>query len=107
MLLSPQEIAGESIAIFIHDVDGDCGGSSVLFGIARFEDGSFFVERQKKPLKFLIPESAWNSIRENDTKEKGSTFEDVSYIVRLRLGKMPEGKSTEAFEKIDAEYPLQ
>ena len=101
MKMHPREILGESLAIFVYDVDGDCGGSSVLFGTARFSDGQFIADRIKEPKEFMIPESAWHTLRENDKKEKGSTFEEASYVVTLLLGKMPEGDDPNEYERIE------
>jgi len=101
MNIHPREISGESLAIFIYDVDGDCGGSSVLFGTARFSDGEFIADRTKEPKEFIIPDSAWHTLRENDKKEKGTTFEEASYVVTLLLGRMPEEDDPNEYEQIE------
>ena len=100
-MIDPRTIIGEEIAIFIHDVEGDSGGSAILFGIARFENEEFYVERIQEPYKFPIPKSAWSSLKANENPKAGELFEEVPFIVRLILGSMPEDATNSEFEKIN------
>ncbi|GAA5131776.1 hypothetical protein JIN84_07175 [Luteolibacter yonseiensis] len=100
-MIHPKDIDGASIAVFIWDQTHSYGGSMVLFGIARFSKGGFFVERESEPLQMPIPESAWENIRENDDRGEGKTFELADYIVMLRLGPLPEDDPPENYERID------
>jgi hypothetical protein len=100
-MIHPKNITGEEIAIFIHDINGTCGGSAVLFGIARFENELFYVERSTAPLKFPIPTSAWQSLKPNESPNAESTFGCAAFIVRLILGSIPDGDILDDYSKID------
>jgi len=99
--IHPANIDGASIAVFIWDHTGECGGSAVLFGTSRFVDGEFFVDRNRAPRKLPIPESAWENLRINSNPKEGAMFEMAEYIVMLRLGPIPEDDPIDGFEKID------
>jgi hypothetical protein len=100
MKIHPKDVDGADIAIFIWD-QTDSGSSAVLFGIARFSDDEFFVERKQLPFRMPIPKSAWENLRKNDDRGEGKTFEWSDYIVMLRLGPMPPGDLPENYERID------
>ena len=99
MKLQPRDVDGASVAVFIWDESGDCGGSAVLFGTGRFRDGEFFVERNEQPKRLPIPESAWGTLRRNTRGH--ATFGDVDYIVTLRVGPLPEGADISEYERLD------
>ena len=100
-MIVPQNIEGEELAIFIHDVHGNCGGSAVMFGIARYKDGEFYAERTQDPIKLPIPESAWPSLKKNENPGEGETFAEADYIVRLVLAPLPEDQDISDFQKVD------
>ena len=104
MDIHPKDIAGAPIAVFIWDEDDNCGGSIVMFGIARYDQGDFFVERTAEPLQMPIPESAWQNLRVNSGPSAATTFEGAGYIVMLRLGPMPENESFEGYQKINIPF---
>jgi hypothetical protein len=91
MKIHPKDIDGISIAILIWDQSDEGGGSFVMFGTARFTEDGFFVERDRKPHRMPIPESAWENLRRNPDRSPGTTFETAEFIVMLRLGTLPEG----------------
>ncbi|WP_018969905.1 hypothetical protein [Rubritalea marina] len=99
--IHPRTIKGKDIAIFVHDVDGNSGGSAVLFGVARYEDEQFFVERSQEPHMFPIPESAWPSLKVNDNPKAGELFEEAPFVVRLILRPMPDDTNEDDFEKLN------
>lgn len=100
-MLHPSRAANSTIAVFIWDEGGTCGGSAVLFGTARFVGGEFYVEREEPPRRMPIPESAWDNLRVNSDKNEAATFGLADYTVMLKLGPIPEGESMEGYEQID------
>jgi hypothetical protein len=101
MTIHPNTIIGRSVAIFIWDESGACGGSAVLFGSAAFEDGEFFVIRTSEPIRMPIPDSAWHTLRHNPTPEVGTTFETAEFVVTLRLGPLPPEAAGDAYQEVD------
>ena len=99
MELKPQNLDGEDIAIFIWDHTGQCGGSAVLFGTARFSDGEFYVERDTDPLRVSIPEEAWDTLR--TVKEDDENFSPANVMVMLRLGPLPDDADESEYEDIN------
>ncbi len=102
MKLTPQQIDGEIIAVFIWDVTGTCGGSAVLYGIARFHDNTFVVERTEEPFVLSIPETAWETLRL--VKENDEAFSPAKVMVMLRLGPVPE--DTDESEYVPINIPI-
>ena len=100
-MIHPKTINGERIMIFIHDIEGNCGGSAMLYGIARFEAEEFYVERTEKPHKFPIPESAWQSLKKKQNIDTGEFDQETPYVVRLIIGNKPEDEVVDDYQEID------
>jgi len=98
MDLHPEHLDGKQIAVFIWDVTGTCGGSVVLFGIARFRDNDFYVERTEEPLRLPIPEEAWDTLRHVEKDDQ--TFGPAPYMVMLRLGPLPEDNDPSEYVRL-------
>jgi len=102
----PSEISGRSLAVFVYDKGGDCGGSAILWGTAHFEDGKFSMRReQEQPRVFPIPESSWHRLRQNQKRGVGKTFGHAEYYIILLAGLKPDHDDSTQWEQIDIAVP--